>query len=143
MTLGGAVVGIGLDGRGLGEAGISLISMGECNDQGDGQREDLDGQQQDCAANPLGRALENWLVVHISVVEVFRCCSLHLAKIGSAGPGGLEHLASKKSDMDTAREQGGPAFADADGVGDGSAAERDRNLGRPMSNCKGGDGYDD
>ncbi len=34
MTLGGAVGGIGFDGRGLGEGGVSLISTHKCNDQG-------------------------------------------------------------------------------------------------------------
>jgi hypothetical protein len=42
-TFGGAVDGIGFDVIGLGEGGaFSLISTHECNDQSEGQRENLD-----------------------------------------------------------------------------------------------------
>jgi hypothetical protein len=42
MTFGGTVAGIGFDGSGLDEGGVSLISTQECNDQGDNQGEDLE-----------------------------------------------------------------------------------------------------
>ncbi|HWX43854.1 MAG TPA: hypothetical protein VNY52_00860, partial [Solirubrobacteraceae bacterium] len=46
-TLGGAVAGIGFDGRGLGEGGVSLISTYQCNAQGDDQRSQDDDQRKD------------------------------------------------------------------------------------------------
>lgn len=54
ITLGGGAEGIGLDGAGLGETGVSGISTGNCNDQGDHQREDLDGEHHDSVADAAG-----------------------------------------------------------------------------------------
>jgi hypothetical protein len=79
MTFGGAVEGIGFDVRGLGDGGVSLISTHDCNDQGDGQREDLDCQQDDRLADALCRVLKEGLVMSVYVVEVGRSRCLHPA----------------------------------------------------------------
>lgn len=43
MTLGGVAGGIGFDGSGFGDAGVSAISVNKCNDEGHDQGENLGG----------------------------------------------------------------------------------------------------
>jgi hypothetical protein len=142
-TLGGATEGIGFDGRGLGDGGVSLISAHKCNDQGDHQRENLDSQQDDRMADARCRVLENGLVVLVPVVEIARGRSLHLAKIGPTRLGGLKQLTPKKTNMDAARKQRDAALAHAQDICHGSSAERDRNIRRTVTNRKSSYGYDD
>ncbi len=142
-TLGGAVGGIGFDGRGLGEGGVSLISTHKCNDQGNDQREDLNRQQNDRTANAPSRVLENGLVVLVPVVKIAGCRGLHLAKISATRLGSLKQLAPKKADVDAARKQRDAALAYTQDVCHGSSSERDRNTRRTMANRKGSYGYDD
>jgi hypothetical protein len=62
MTFGGGVAGIGLDGSGLGEGGILVISAHKCNDQRDDQSEDLDRQEDDRAPDAFRCGFEDDLL---------------------------------------------------------------------------------
>lgn len=56
-TLGGGLGGMGLVGAGLGEGGVPLISIHQCNEHGYGQCKDLDCQENDRSPHALTRQL--------------------------------------------------------------------------------------
>lgn len=78
MTLGGGVAGIGFDVIGLGDAGVSLIPVQSCNEEGSGQSEDLNGEQEHRTAHTPCRRFEDRLIMSVAVVEIARCGGLHL-----------------------------------------------------------------
>jgi len=112
MTFGGGVDGIGLDVIGLGDVGVSLISVEDCNEEGDCESEDLSGEHEYCAANSLCDSFKYSLVMPVALVEVTGCGRLHLAKVGAARLCGLQQLTTEETDMDPVGEQRRAAFPD-------------------------------
>jgi hypothetical protein len=134
MTFDGGVDGMGLEDAGLGDVGGSGISIKDCNDQGDGQSNDLDAYGNEGFLDLVGCSLEDRLV-SIEAVQIAGCRSLHLQKVGASVFRQLQHLATKETGLPVLRKEGRTAGASTPQVRQCRHAKRNCRAGWRVPEC--------